>query len=117
MPHVPPTDHRQKQDFLYVAIVCVCVIPFTLFAALGVSNLQRMLQPAGSLLFGATADGELMFLVPTIVFGTLAAFWIAWPLTKWIRRRLRMPDKAPLVVAGWAESISQSTNWRLAGGL
>jgi hypothetical protein len=62
-----------------------------------------MFQPADSLLFGTTVDGELMFLLPTIVLGMLAAFLIAWPLTKWMRRVLRWPDKAPIILADWAK--------------
>jgi hypothetical protein len=59
-----------------------------------------------------------MFAIPAILIGLLASFRVAWPLTRWIRRSLRMPDKDLLPVGAWAKSIDwQSIDWRLVAGI
>ena len=117
MPHSAPSDQQQQQDYIFVAILCVCALIVPAVGA-GVMSLQRLLQPADSLLFGPTPNGQLMFVIPTILIGLLASFRVAWTITRWIRRGLRMPDKNPLVVAAWAKSIDwQSINWRLVAGI
>jgi hypothetical protein len=117
MRHRPPSTHEQEADYIYLASVCVCVVPFSVVPAVGIFSLQRRLQPADSLLFAPTVDGESMILIPTIMLGALAAFWIAWPLTKWIRRTFGLPDKDPIVVADWAKSAWKEINWRFVGGI
>jgi hypothetical protein len=100
----------------------VCILIFGV-VPLGVAtfSLQRLLlQPADSVLFGPTPTGELMCVVPIILVGSVLSFMAALPLAKWIRQGLKMPDIAPLFpVAARAQlqSIKQSTNWRLAGGI
>ena len=54
MPHAPRSEHKQDPDYLYVAIACLGSIPFVLFPTLALASLQRIFQPADSLLFGAT---------------------------------------------------------------
>ena len=117
MPPSAPSDHQQQPDYIFVTVLCVCALVVPAVAA-GVSSLQRRLQPADSVLFGPTPNGELMFAMPTILIGLLASFRVAWPLARWIRRGLRMPDKAPFPVAAWAKSIDwQLINWRLVAGI
>jgi hypothetical protein len=116
-PEIANAEHKQESNYLlYVSIVFLCVLPFVLFPALGIISLQRVFQPADSLLFGSTVDGKLMLLVPTIVLGMLAAFLTAWPLTKWIQRVLRLPDRAPIFLAEQAKSVDWK-HWRIAGGI
>lgn len=118
MPRSSPSEHRQEPDYIYVGIVCVCLITLAVPLVAGIFSLQHQLPPTDSLLSGPTQNGELMFLVPTILISILAAFRVAWPLTKWVRRLLRLPDRSPLILAGWAKSIDwRSKNWRLAGGI
>lgn len=114
-----PSEHPQQTDYVYVG--CICFLIFGV-VPLGVAafSLQRLLlQPADSVLFGPTPIGEMMCLVPIILIGFVLSIMAAQPLAKWIRRSLKMPDKAPLIVAARAGSIIDwlSINWRLVGGI
>jgi hypothetical protein len=116
-PEIANAEHKQESNYLlFVAIVFLCVLLITLLPALGIISLQRVFQPADSLLFGSTVDGKLMLLVPIIVFGMVAAFLTAWPLTNWIQRVLRLPLKAPNFLADQAKLVDWKP-WRLAGGV
>lgn len=118
MPHSAPSDHQQQPDYMFVAVLCICVLIIPVSAGIGMMSLQRLLQPAEAVLFGPTADGELMCVIPMILLSLLASFRVAWPLTRRIQRGLRMPDKVPLLVAAWVESRDRhSINWRLAAGI
>jgi hypothetical protein len=118
MPPLAPSDHQQQPDYIFVGVLCVCALIIPVPVAVGVSSLQRLLQPADSVLFGPTPNGELMFAIPTILIGILASFRVARTLTRRIRRGLRMPDKDLLPDGAWAKSIDwQSINWRPAAGI
>ncbi|MGH8760103.1 MAG: hypothetical protein ACREVW_11425 [Burkholderiales bacterium] len=114
--HTAPSENPQQENLVYAGVVCILVfgvVPVG-FAAL---SLQRLLlQPADSVLFGPALFGELMVLVPIIVFGVVLSFVAAWPLTNWIRRVLRMRHVAyPVPRAAWEQLIK--VNWRLIGGI
>ena len=119
MRHSVPSEHRQEPDFLYVGIVTACLLIIVLPVGWSIFSLQHRLPPPDSLLSGPTQEGELGFLIPIILVGSLTAFWIAWPLTKWVRRSLRMPDRVPLPAPSWAalQADWQAFNWRRAGAI
>ena len=80
MPPSAPSDHQQQPDYIFVTVLCVCALVVPAVAA-GVSSLQRQLQPADSVLFGPTPNGELMFAMPTLLIGFLASFFgtrVSW---------------------------------------
>ena len=117
MLHTAQSEHPRQPDYIFVGVVCILVFGVV---PLGVAafSLQRLFQPSDSVLFGPTPNGELMFAIPAILIGLLAAFRAAWTLTRWIRRILRMPDKDLLPAGAWAKSIDwQSINWRLVAGI
>jgi len=118
--HTATSEPSQQTNYVFVVVACVCVFIIAVPLAVAVSSLQRLLQPADSVLFGPTENGVIMFLVPTILIGLVLATAAALILNKWIRRGLGMPEMAPIpALAAYArvESIWQSINWRLAGGI
>lgn len=117
MPHSARSGHQQQPDYIFVAVLCVCVLIVPAVGA-GVMSLQRLLQPADAVLSGPTPNGELMFVIPTMLVGLLASFRVARTLTRRIRRGLSMPDKDLLPDGAWAKSIDwQSINWPLVAGI
>ena len=120
MLHTATSEPSQQTNYAFVVVACVCVFIIAVPLAVAVSSLQRLFQPADSVLFGPTENGVIMYLVPTILIGLMLATAAALILNKWIRRGLGMPEIAPIpALAAYArvESIWQSINWRLAGGI
>jgi hypothetical protein len=77
MPHSAPPDHQRQPDYIFVGVLCPCVLIIPVPVGAGVFSLQRLLQPADSVLFGPTPNGELMIAIPTILIGLLASFRVA----------------------------------------
>jgi hypothetical protein len=117
MPHSTLSEHPQREDYVYLAVVCFLTFGIIPLGVATLSLQRLLLQPADSVLFGGTLIGKLMCLVPIILIGFVLSTIAALPLTKWIRRGLRMPDKVPLVVAAWTKSIWHTHTFRLVGGI
>jgi len=110
-----PSGHPQQDDYVYLVVMCILIFGIVPFGFAAFSLQRLLLQPADSVLFGPTMDGGLMFLVPTILIGFVLSMMAARPLTNWIRRGLRMPERVPF--AWWGQLVEQSINWRFAGGI
>jgi len=113
MLHTAQSEHPPQTDYVYVGVVCTCVLIGIVPLGVAAFSLQRLLlKPAASVLFGPTMIGVIMSLVPIILIGFVLSMMAARPLANRIRRGLRMPViDPPFPVAAWVQSI----NWRLAG--
>jgi hypothetical protein len=116
--HTAASEHPQQTDYIYVGVVCLLVFGVVPVGVAAFSLQRLSLQPADSVLFGSTLLGEIMCLVPIILIGFVLSMMAAWPLTRWIRRGLGMPEIIPpFPIGSWVQSTKQSLNWRLAGGI
>jgi hypothetical protein len=112
------SEHPQQTNYVFVALLCICFFIFGFPVGATIFSLQDRLQPADSVLFGHTPIGGIMLAVPTVLISFVPTIAVALTFTRWIRRRLRMPDMAPVQLGAWAKSIDmRSMNWRLAGGI
>lgn len=113
MLHTAPSEHPPQTDYVYIGVVCTCVLIGIVPLGVAAFSLQRLLlKPAASVLFGPTTIGVIMSLVPIILIGFVLSMMAARPLANRIRRGLRMlVIDPPFPVAAWV----QSTNWRLTG--